>query len=114
MIKLNKTLGENYTNDLDDVRNVKNALNRIGHYDVPDYGLTKYPDKKLFDGIRDFQKKENLSIDGTMKPYGETLVALNKKITDDPGVKSPTMRCKECGGWHGGSQGDLCPLCASK
>lgn len=114
MIKIKKTLGENYNVDLGDVLKVKSAFKDIGYYKVPSYGLTQYPDTHLFDAVRNFQKDENLKIDGVMKPKGETLQALNKKISDNPGVKRPDSRCSICGGFHGGSKGDICPECASK
>ena len=115
MISIKKTLGKDYRMDLDDVYKVKGGLNKAGHYKVPDYGLTKYPDEHLFNGIKSFQKEENIKIDGVMKPNGETIHALNRRLgSDNPGVKSPTMWCPKCGGPHGGSKGDLCPDCTSK
>lgn len=114
MIKINKTLGESYDVDLDDVYRVKSAFKDIGYYKVPSYGLTKYPDTHLYNAVREFQRDENLRIDGVMRPDGETIQALNSKLPDHPGVKRPDMRCPVCGGWHGGSMGDLCPDCTSK
>lgn len=39
MIKIKKTLGENYNVDLGDVLKVKSAFKDIGYYKVPSYGL---------------------------------------------------------------------------
>ena len=114
MIEIKKTVGSDYRVALDDVYNVKSALNTLGYYKKPEYGITPYPDEKMFNAIKSFQKDEDLKVDGVMKPNGETIEALNKRISDDPGVRSPTIWCPKCGGPHGGSKGDLCPDCTDK
>lgn len=80
MIKMYGTLGRDYKVSMDDVYNVKTALNRMGYYDAPDYGITGYPDDSLFEAIRSFQRRENLTVDGVMRPDGETNVALNNRL----------------------------------
>ena len=62
----------------DDTLKAKSALNQIGYYKKPDYGMTPYPDQTLFDGIKNFQKDQNLTIDGLMTPGGETEIRMNK------------------------------------
>ena len=54
----------------------------MGYYKVPEWGMTKFTDNQMFDGIRKFQKDNGLKIDGIMKPEGETENTINKKITD--------------------------------
>lgn len=73
---LKKTLGRSYNVDLDDVANVKRALNRLGYYAVPRYGMTRYPDEPMFNGIESFQSRYRLLRDGVMKPGGETAMTL--------------------------------------
>ena len=120
MIKITSTLRQDSANiNKTDVLNVKYALTKTGHYETPDYGLTQYPDKELFNAIERFQEDNDLKVDGTIKPDGETIVALNNKVSQpfdqpEPSVKSPTMWCPKCGAPHGGSAGDECPDCASK
>lgn len=58
--------------DLEDVFKVKTTLNDLGHYDAPDWGITEYPDDGLFKGIKSFQRKHGLKVDGIMNPGGET------------------------------------------
>jgi hypothetical protein len=58
--------------DPDDVLAAKSAFKTLGYYEVPDYGLTPYPDQALFDGIRNYQKDKRLTVDGYMLPEGET------------------------------------------
>lgn len=95
---------------------IKKALWKAGYYELPTYGLTPYPDEAIFSSIKAYQKDSGLKVDGIIKPNGETIKSLNKDEEDDedPGVRSPTMRCPECGGPHGGSKGDLCPDCDAK
>lgn len=69
---LNQPLDVNSPADPQDVLEVKNFLHRKGLYDIPEYGLTPYPDEKLFNGIRAYQKEKGLKIDGVMKANGET------------------------------------------
>ncbi len=61
----------------DDVVGVKRALNRMGFYDVPDYGMTPYADRTMFDGIRRFQRANGLRVDGVMQRGRATEHAMN-------------------------------------
>ncbi len=114
MITIKKPLQRDGSADLDDVFTVKNALLDTGHFEVPDYGLTPYPDEALFKAIEGFQKKKGLKVDGVIRPMGETLSSLNEELDEDDPGRSPIIRCPQCGGPHGGSKGDLCPDCDSK
>lgn len=69
--------------DLDDIIPVKSTLNKFGAYDIPDYGLTQYPDARMIDGIKMYQKKNNLNIDGVMNPDGETVKSINDELTNN-------------------------------
>ena len=80
---LNQMLARNSGADPDDVLAVKGLLNRFGYYDEPDYGITPYPDGRLFDGIGRFQKDHGLEVDGWMQPGGETEAAM--RIVADRG-----------------------------
>ncbi len=113
-IFLKKSLRQDSRADPDDVFSIKKALHQTGHYKTPSYGFTPYPDRELFDAIKDYQRDSRLKIDGVMNPGGETVTHLNKKLKDLPGAKSPIMRCTVCGGPHGGSKGGMCPDCDAK
>ncbi len=63
-----------------DVLNVKRALNRMGFYDVPDYGMTPHADGTMFDGIRRFQRTNGLRVDGLMQRGRETERAMNDAL----------------------------------
>ncbi len=63
-----------------DVLNVKRALNRMGFYDGPDYGMTPYADRTMFDGIRRFQRANGLRVDGVMRRGHATERAMNDAL----------------------------------
>jgi len=79
-LKIKNSIGWNYNVTLEDVLETKKRLKKIGHYEVPDYGLTPYPDRALFDGIKGFQKNAGLKVDGIMKPGGPTERTLNETL----------------------------------
>ena len=116
MIVIKKTISPNHRSDLNDVRTIKSALLSTGHYEIPSYGLTPYADTKLFSAIQAFQSENNLNVDATIRPNGETLHAINNSIIHEKNnfARSPSTWCPQCGGPHGGSKGDLCPDCSIK
>lgn len=79
--RLNKTVDRASNVDLDDVWSLKHALQGLGYYRPPDFGMHKYPDAELFDGIKRFQKEQGLTIDGVMNPDGETATKLGEIIS---------------------------------
>lgn len=78
--KLNQSLSASSAVHPEDVVGVKTRLQREGYYDIPSYGLTPYPDSRLFEGIRKFQRDNGLAVDGVMNPGGETEQALRYPI----------------------------------
>ncbi|WP_139135030.1 peptidoglycan-binding domain-containing protein, partial [Magnetovibrio blakemorei] len=70
--QLKRPLKRNVNADLNDVFKVKTALSDLGHYEVPDWGITEYPDNGLFQGIKSLQRDHGLKVDGIMNPGGET------------------------------------------
>ena len=78
--RLRRPIGLDYNMDLDDTFNTKKALRDLGHFRVPKYGLTRYPDQPMIDGIKSFQKLRGLQVDGVMKPDGPTLKSLNQTL----------------------------------
>lgn len=75
-----KTLSRSVNVDPDDVLKLKSTLSGLGHYKVPKWGITPYPDQDLFRGVEGFQKKNKLKIDGVLKPGGPTEKKLNKTL----------------------------------
>ena len=41
--------------ELEDTLTIKKTLNRFGYYKIPSYGLTPYPDKAMFDGLKAYR-----------------------------------------------------------
>jgi hypothetical protein len=83
-LRLRSTLGRSYNASLDDVEPVKKALNGLGYYPIPGYGMTPYPDEFMFQGIERFQRNNGLQVDGIMKPGGETERTLNEVTRPRP------------------------------
>jgi peptidoglycan hydrolase-like protein with peptidoglycan-binding domain len=48
---------------------------------VPDYGLTRFPDASLYDGIKSFQRDTGLKVDGIAKPDGPTIQTLGQRVS---------------------------------
>ncbi|MEC7576642.1 MAG: peptidoglycan-binding domain-containing protein [Pseudomonadota bacterium] len=67
---LKSNVGNNHTNDPDDIVKTKRHLNKLGYFaedtEVP------FITKAMENGIIKYQKDNNLKIDGVMKPSGET------------------------------------------
>ena len=106
VFKIRSRLAANVNADPKDVILVKEALSNLGHYKVTDYGLTPFPDRRLFDGIRKFQESRRLQVTEEISPGDET--------EDDLAGRSPVLNCRKCGAPHGGAFGDLCYFCYLK
>ena len=87
--QLTSTLASNATADEDDTVAAKQAFGQLGYYQTPSYGLTPYPDQGLFDGIKKFQKDNDLTVDGVMQPAGETATALGGILSGLGEAKTP-------------------------
>ncbi|NMM45222.1 hypothetical protein HH303_12080 [Rhodospirillaceae bacterium KN72] len=108
--RLKKAIGSSYVVDPDDVWSLKSRLKTSGHYVVPGYGMTPYPDNELFRSIANFQRQTGLKADGVIKPDGETERAL---LAQD--ISTPTFWCKICGGPHAGINSlEVCHWCWEK
>jgi len=113
MIAIRSTLASDSSADPLDVEITKDALGALGHYAVPDWGVTPIPDADLFAGVRAFQADNALRVDGVMKPGGPTHRALSARL-GELAARSPTYKCKKCGGPHGGLHYPYCPPCHAK
>lgn len=101
--RLKSAIDENASADGDDVLAVKSALDGLGYYKKPEWGITPYVDNAMFDAIERFQTDHGLKRDRIIKPGGPT----EKKLA----ARSPTFRCIRCGGPHGGVYGPICHKC---
>ncbi len=106
LYKLKSIIDENANADGEDVQAVKSALDGLGYYEKPEWGITPYVDRAMFDAIERFQVDHDLKRDRVMKPGGET----EKELA----ARSPTFRCIRCGGPHGGVYGPICPKCVER
>jgi len=78
---IRKRISRSANVDLEDVLKIKSTLSGLGHYKIPKWGITPYPDQDLFRAVEDFQKKNNLKVDGVLNPGGPTEKKINKTLT---------------------------------
>ena len=64
----------------DDVVKTKSALNAVGNYEIPSFGITGIPDNQMLSGLKSFQQENGLKVDGIMKPSGPTAAMLGQTL----------------------------------
>lgn len=89
-VKLDEPVTSSGNVVLSDAQKVKSALEFLG---VTRTGAQSdpYPSHDLFRGIKDFQKREGLRVDGEMRPGGETEQRMNALIQEADGLGVPTQ-----------------------
>lgn len=75
---LKAPVGDNLDNHPDDIRTAKTNLSRLGHFEEKE--SNHFITRALDDGIRRFQKENDLRVDGKMYPGGETERTIFKKL----------------------------------
>lgn len=75
------TVIENNDIEPPDIVVTKRSLQRLGHYSPLHAPLTEITDDDMFSGIRSFQEKERLTIDGRMAPDGETATSIGRMLS---------------------------------
>jgi murein DD-endopeptidase MepM/ murein hydrolase activator NlpD len=88
-MKLSTTIGPSYNVGESDTLEVKRALLALGHYTIPSYGLTPYPDQAMFDGIKAVQRALGLSPTGVMRPDGPEHRAIAASLEAEGGAGGP-------------------------
>lgn len=81
---LNATVSTNSPADPKDTYRTKSALHRLGHYEVPEWGLTEITDDAMYAGVRSFQIQHDLASDGVMTPGGPTARKLGVELNRLP------------------------------
>jgi hypothetical protein len=82
VLETEPNLGSSYEADQDDVRGMKTALTEVGEYTPPRDGINGWTDDALFDGMKRFQKKRGLHVDGVARPGGPTETNLNSALAE--------------------------------
>jgi len=90
IFQIKKTIGDDYNVDLEDSLSTKQALERLGYYETPSYGMTPYPDRHMFDSMKAFQKDEGLQVDGLMRPGGPTEARIDQRLAQAEGKRKDT------------------------
>jgi len=78
ILKLRHALAANANANPQDVLAAKTFLQDQGFYHSPDWGLSQFPDRAMFDGLKAFQKSNGLRVDGVMNPGGESEAATQR------------------------------------
>lgn len=84
-VSLAQTLASTDDNNVKDTLLVKTALEALGYYfrsTAESEELNPFPNEELFEGIKEFQKDNNLKVDRIIKPGGETEKAINESISE--------------------------------
>lgn len=83
---LGNPVGPDRNSEPQDVKWLKDALNKLGFYEpdtrageTPD-DLNEYPNQNLFDGINKFQREHGLPERGTVKPGHQTEAKINNEL----------------------------------
>ena len=79
-VGLRGPVAHNLAVDERDTVDTKKALARLGHYSVPKWGVTPYPDTAMFEGVKSFQRSQGLAVDGRMSKDGPTARLLDGAI----------------------------------
>ena len=66
----------------DDILRTKRVLNKLGHYPIPNHGITDFTDDEMFEGVEAFQRERGLPVDGVMTPDGPTARAINVELRE--------------------------------
>lgn len=73
-------LASNTHVNLDDAIKTKIALQRLGYYKAPGYGMTPYPDAQLFDAVSNLQRDKGMRATGEVRPGDDTEKAIRTAL----------------------------------
>ncbi|MEO5375901.1 MAG: peptidoglycan-binding protein [Alphaproteobacteria bacterium] len=87
---LGRPVGWEQPNDPEDVIKVETVMGNAGHFDLKGFdGPTGYVGSVLDKGIRDFQGRNGLEVDGIINPGGPTITTARKHLGDLLDVYTP-------------------------
>lgn len=81
MINLQSLISPSTNVNVGDMLQIKSALQALGFELDKASKNSPLPDQSSFTALKNFQRSENLKIDGIAKPNGPTVLALNNKIS---------------------------------
>jgi hypothetical protein len=100
LFRIAGAVGPEAANARDDVIRAQILLGRTGDLDLDSLGgPTGWPGSELTRGLRRYQRRKGLTVDGLMLPDGETITALQKDLFDSlADYRAPTTA--EVDGFH--------------
>ncbi|NVJ92977.1 MAG: peptidoglycan DD-metalloendopeptidase family protein [Methylocystaceae bacterium] len=93
LFNIGSTVSPSSNMKADDVLKTKSALNAVGSYKVPEFGITDVPDTGMIDGLKTFQANNALKVDGVMNPGGPTENALGQTLAKQ-GISTSDLLAK--------------------
>lgn len=101
---LKTPLAANTHVDLDDAIKTKIALQRLGYYKAPGYGMTPYPDAQLFDAVSNLQRDKGMRATGEVRPGEDTEKAIRTAL--DTNSSGASARAENEGKYIWRTRGD--------
>ncbi|MFQ5972176.1 MAG: peptidoglycan-binding domain-containing protein, partial [Alphaproteobacteria bacterium] len=77
---LKHAVGANVDMHVDDIVTTKTALNRLGYYKLPEWGIKPWTDNEMFTAIGDFQRDHGLRVDEYMDKDGRTARRIERAL----------------------------------
>ncbi len=71
-----------------DTLQLKHALYQLGHYEMPNYGMTPYPDDRMFEGIKSFQQSLGLEPTGSVRIDGPEHMEMSRQLSGEAASSS--------------------------
>jgi hypothetical protein len=84
-MQLSRRVGRDIAVGEADTTAIKAGLQRLGFYEEPSYGMTPYPDDRMFEGIKALQTRLGLEATGTIRPGGPEEQALSATLSGNDG-----------------------------
>jgi hypothetical protein len=81
-MQLSRRVGRDIAVGEADTTAIKAGLQRLGFYEEPSYGMTPYPDDRMFEGLKALQARMGLEATGTIRPGGPEEAALSNALAD--------------------------------
>ena len=84
-MRLTRRIGSDTSVTESDTLSVKAALQRLGLYATPRYGMTPYPDEAMIAGLKAVQTRLGREATGSIRPGGPEEAVLGRALADNSG-----------------------------
>jgi len=84
-MRLTRRIGSDIAVTESDTLTIKSALQRLGLYATPRYGMTPYPDEAMIAGLKAVQARLGREATGSIRPGGPEEAVLGRALADSSG-----------------------------